>query len=50
MAPAPLYLACLEIRSSGLDLDRPCENPKCINPDHLELVTLKQNCERRYRK
>jgi len=48
--PHPLYLACLEMRHSGLQLDHLCHNTKCINPDHLELVTPKQNSQRRYRR
>jgi hypothetical protein len=50
MAPGPLYLAYLELRCSGLELDHLCNETRCINPDHLEPVTPQQNCERRYRR
>lgn len=30
----------------GLQLDHLCRNRQCVNPDHLEPVTLKQNQER----
>ena len=31
---------------NGLDLDHLCRNPACINPDHLEPVTRKENLRR----
>jgi hypothetical protein len=49
VAPHSLYLACLELRCSGLQLDHLCHNTKCINPDHLELVTPRENSQSRYR-
>jgi hypothetical protein len=30
----------------GLHLDHLCRNPKCVNPDHLEAVTIKENLNR----
>jgi len=30
----------------GLELDHLCRNPACVNPDHLEAVTHRQNMER----
>jgi hypothetical protein len=30
----------------GLVLDHKCRNPKCCNPDHLEPVTHRVNCQR----
>jgi hypothetical protein len=45
-----LYLRYLEVRCCGLELDHLCENTKCINPDHLELVTPKQNSQRKFRR
>ncbi len=29
--------------SEGLTLDHFCRNPKCVNPDHLEIVPLREN-------
>jgi hypothetical protein len=31
----------------GLEIDHLCRVKRCINPDHLEAVTHKVNCERR---
>ena len=31
---------------NDLVLDHLCRNPSCINPDHLEVVTQKENCIR----
>ena len=31
---------------TGLQLDHLCRNRACINPDHLEAVTHKVNCQR----
>lgn len=42
-----LYLAYLEHSCSGLELDHLCHQEGCINPDHLEQVTSKENCRRR---
>ena len=33
--------------SANLELDHHCENPVCVNPEHLEPVTHQVNCERR---
>jgi hypothetical protein len=33
----------------GMELDHLCENPVCINPDHLEPVTHRENTLRHYR-
>lgn len=41
------WLAYLELRHSGLELDHTCEVESCINPDHLEVVTPSENCLRR---
>lgn len=30
----------------GLDIDHLCRNRKCVNPDHLEAVTRKENLAR----
>lgn len=44
-----LYLAYVEFRCSGLELDHVCENPYCRRPDHLDPVTHSENCLRKYR-
>ena len=31
---------------TGFDLDHKCRNRKCINPDHLEIVTRSENLRR----
>jgi len=33
---------------AGLQIDHLCRNIICCNPDHLEVVTLKENCRRGY--
>lgn len=33
----------------GLELDHLCENPPCVNPEHLEAVTHRENILRHYR-
>lgn len=38
-----LYLAYLEFRCSGLELDHTCDEPACRRPDHLEPKTHSQN-------
>jgi hypothetical protein len=38
-----LYLAYLEFRSSGLELDHRCVTPCCIRPDHLLPITGPEN-------
>jgi hypothetical protein len=30
----------------GLTIDHRCENRRCVNPDHLEPLTLTENCRR----
>lgn len=35
-----------EIIPQGLTLDHLCRNRKCVNPDHLEIVTIKENLMR----
>jgi hypothetical protein len=30
----------------GMDLDHLCRNPKCVNPNHLEVVTRSENLRR----
>jgi len=29
-----------------MTLDHLCKNPSCVNPEHLEIVTMKENCLR----
>lgn len=30
----------------GLELDHLCRNPSCVNPDHLDVITHKENMNR----
>jgi hypothetical protein len=32
----------------GMTIDHTCENPRCVNPDHLEPVPLTENIHRRF--
>lgn len=32
-----------ELIPTGLTIDHLCRNRKCVNPDHLEVVTVKEN-------
>jgi len=41
------YLAYLELRCSGLEVDHKCVNMRCLFPDHLEAVTKLVNIQRR---
>lgn len=41
-----LYLAYLEFRCSGLELDHTCVEPACRNPAHLDAVTHQVNVQR----
>ena len=34
-------------KSSGLELHHTCHNRRCVNPGHLELITIASNRERR---
>jgi hypothetical protein len=43
-----IYLAYLEFRASGLELDHTCVEPSCRNPDHLDPVTHSENVQRAY--
>lgn len=46
--PDEFYLAYLEVRHCGLELDHGCDNEPCINPDHLRLMTHKENNARKF--
>jgi hypothetical protein len=37
------YLLHFGVHPGKLDVMHKCDNPKCVNPDHLELGTRKQN-------
>jgi hypothetical protein len=41
------HLVCYEIANGpvpkGMELDHLCRNPACVNPDHLEPVTRREN-------
>ena len=40
---------CVRKLEKGEQVDHICYNTSCINPDHLQAVTPKQNCKRRRR-
>lgn len=42
-----IYLAYIELRASGLQLDHLCCEPRCVSPEHVEPVTASENCRRR---
>jgi hypothetical protein len=43
-----VYLAALELRYSGLEIDHTCVNAPCCNPDHLDgPITGSENTLRR---
>lgn len=46
--PDEFYRAYLEVRHCGLELDHGCDNEPCINPDHLRLMTHKENNARKF--
>ena len=37
-----------QIIPNGLDIDHLCRNKSCVNPDHLETVTRKENLKRAF--
>lgn|SRR3990167_4753588 len=41
------YIAHFGPVSAGLDVDHLCRNTLCVNPEHLEAVTHRENCRRR---
>lgn len=41
------YLFYLELLTNPCELDHKCNNESCINPDHLQLLTVKENNARR---
>ncbi len=43
-----LYLAYLEFRESGLEIDHECNQPACRFPGHLEPVTRIENEKRKH--
>lgn len=45
-----LYHAYKNITLSGMQLDHLCVNASCINPDHLQLVTIAENMSARSRR
>lgn len=47
MAHIAMYESVVGPVPEGMQLDHLCHNECCINPDHLEPVTPKENCRRR---
>ena len=43
------YEHCVSSVPKGLDLDHLCRNHPCVNPEHLEPVTRRENLRRGYR-
>lgn len=41
-----LYERLIGAVAPGFELDHLCRNPSCVRPDHLEVVTHKENCLR----
>lgn len=41
------YRLCVGEVPEGYELDHACHNKSCVNPDHLRVVTRKQNIENR---
>lgn len=46
MAHRVMYERMVGVIPRGLTLDHLCRNPKCVRPDHLEPVTIQENCRR----
>lgn len=42
------YELFIEPIPEGMTIDHLCRVRNCVNPDHLEVVTLKENCRRRH--
>jgi hypothetical protein len=40
------YEVCHGQIPAGMVIDHLCNNKRCVNPDHLEAVTQKENCSR----
>lgn len=47
MAHIEMYKLVVGPVPEGLELDHLCHSEHCLNPDHLEPVTHKENCRRR---
>lgn len=41
-----VYTLLVEDIPNGLVIDHICENPPCVNPEHLEVVTVRENTMR----
>jgi len=41
------YIAFHGSVEDGMDVDHKCRNPICVNPDHLQAITHRENCRLR---
>lgn len=48
LAHRAVYEATVEEITPGLELDHLCFNKRCVNPDHLEPVTHRENIRRAF--